>query len=477
MVTTPSADRHRPASADRRRPASAVLLTLALAAACVPAEEADDREGVPALAWSVAPDSVFPSNCGPARAVYSGSLCGPGSAPCAVLEHVVADPARHFRNASAGMAIGDEGHVELLYSVAVGGYHGWRATRAPGADWSLESIAPEVATASLAAGPDGRIWGAAYGGGSASTTLWSWTAGESGQMLPHGPVPADVFGAEAAAADTAGCLHLGTVAALGWSRYDGETWQQAHLSATPLGGVDLDVVGAGHVHLAARVQHGDGWATIWSLASGDAAGERPIEAVFRREGNVFTAEQVYVAVGPSTEAMPEGVPHLLTYEDGGLLYAHRTGPDAWTSVAGPQSAQLGDPGCAFDVDTDAPEGSTCEWHELTVRPFGLVASGNGDVRLIWGEAHRRATLTAQWADPGGRITWGRPAEAVSGHTELFVGAVIDDTVRPGEPVQLGTWASAATVVLGPAGTLYVTVYGDEDLGAAYDVRVLRIGAR
>lgn len=397
-----------------------------------------------------APPPPLPSAaCGPALPRYAGSLCGPPQNPCVVL--------RDEAVAAYGfgpIAVVAAGQPRIFFTTSLGNFVGHYATRSAAGTWTSEDVAIGVATAGFVVDPDGTPYVLATDS-AAGSALWSrddrgWRVVErvEGAVL--------VGGEHGFARDDAGCFHAGAELLNGAAyarRHD--TWGYA-LVGTPDATVAeapvLALAPSGRPHLVFwEATAESGWVIRWAAPPLAAETIPPTGATGQNGLGIALA----VTAAPN-DVDGFGIPHLLfnryfTSEAGGqgveLAYAVRHADGTWSvrSVARGSPDQFA---FAQACGVASHFGETCSYTYDTYVPVAVVASGNGEVRLLYARQTAQVDATSQcfgcvcqwqWQSlrtVGGSLEVAWPDGEQVGHATLVDGivtyggtAVIDDGGR------------------------------------------------
>lgn len=413
-----------------------------------------------------------PVVCEPGLPPYAGPLCGPASAPCALLaDETLASPPS-FRNDAPAIAVDGSCVAHIAYSVAEGGFHGFYARRDAAMSWSEAETPFPIALGSVVATPEGVPFVLASDG-SSSVSLWNLVGG---QWIGPAQIPGQAtVWAGGMGRDGAGVLHaavMGPNSQLLLAQYEGG-WTTTPISGAQISArVPLALSPEGTPQMAYwfAPAGGGGWQLYWVAPPGAPEVAAPLGS----NGLDLAHQRQSIVVTPADGQNPEGRPHLFFARplSGGqrqeVVYATRQGAGAWNVLpVDAESAQ------ATYCTGEPMDGDTCDFDYEQISPIGIVASQGGDVRFVYAKVHRLGTMVAVCDQGLPFCYWGPMTDNSDG--QIFVAWMEGNQQAGRAPLGSGILGTNGTLVLDALGRIHVALY-DMPLGASGStVRYLQIG--
>lgn len=391
--------------------------------------------------------------CGRGALPFAGPLPCVG-APCGVITNEQVD-GPHFRNDRPSIAVDSEGHPEILFSIADGGYTGVLARRLSGA-WTTSTTPMPVADGTLVFGSDGCGYAftndGAFGSGlyQVSGTRFEPLGGPAAHMIAGGRLVLDAMGA----------LHTigyeersdsGFVASM-----VGSTWTERSFAPTfsfP-GSVAVGPNGAEH-HAWLDPRRSE----LVFYEHGGVVEPLFAAGTYTSGGGALWGPAVELAVGG---AAGDGDPRLLFADYDGTAWVARResdGPWSMTALATAESS-----GSCTDP---APMTGTCQSHRVTFTPLGLVGAASGDAVGLMTRNQVDSAFMASCSGPGPGDPPGPPGPPRGGcswslSTETRSDALwvvrVDAAGASTTTLLAGVGAVDGTVALGPDGHLHAAIY-------------------
>lgn len=424
----------------------------------------------------VKPDMLGPpTGCGYALPLYAGSLCGPSPTPCTLKKNEVLPGTASFRNGSPAIALDTAGEPRILASVASGGYYSFYGVRSSSGTWTMTQAPMTMATGGLIRDAQGNIVALTYAGSAGGGLLHTYNGTTFNQTATVSPSLAGYTSAicgwsHGFVGDQGGCMHMlmsdlsGGMAYL--KRSSGGNFSAQSLSGnTAAMGGSVALSPTGTAHLAYWASAGSSWNVYWQMPPGSAT------LVAALGSNMLSDKALPLAV---TDLSGAGTPHLLfkrisssspgTLE---LVYARQTGSTfSFTTLQADQSNPCASTACTV--------GATCHFDYTTYQPLAVVASGSGDVRLLFAAKRHYGTWTGTLLPPnscywqGGqydgdlRLAW--PQGSSTTQMTLAQNVLVSSS-------------ASAEAELDSQGTIHLAVYSvNASSTSGYtDVRYLRIG--
>lgn len=410
-------------------------------------------------------DDDLPTSCLPADFPADIPLCGGGGPACALKRDELVSPDPQFRNDMPALALRGDCGPAVLYSVAVGGYHGFYAERAGVDAWTSEATPMEIATGSLEHDVDADEAIAMVDDGAFGATLWRRAGGvwakQSGLAgMNHTRAPQLVR-------DAGGKLHLGHVDgdnnAL-YELFDG-TWTKKQLDK------QADI----HVRLALdpaakpRLTYWSSKELTWKLYF--TAPPAAPETITPLGSNVLERPHTALAL-----AGLDATPWVLAARkqaDGqhhDVVLFHRTGPAMWAEEVVVAEDPPADKTC--DGDPGGP-GETCPYDYVRHYPLALFTTGAGEVRALYNALRYKGTLVAQCQPmPFPFCVWvGQSDESTAELRVAWPGSKPEEH----EVAATDVFTDRATARLDPGGNMHLALYHYAPGGVDPTVRYLAIG--
>lgn len=383
---------------------------------------------------------------------WSGALCGSLATPCVVQLDERVD--EHSDALAHGITLDDDCNPHVIYSHYGKSFDGFFASRSAAGDWSSVDMPGAVAGGAIAWDTEIDVLRLlAYdGAGTISQLLYDGDISElPGLSLDDGLY---VLQARGAASLGHGTWHVGlkilsdSIAEdVTYARFDGDAWTRAAVGPGYIPSVAVTAADVAHL---GYFQVGDTGFELAYLETGDA----PTTIAGAGDGT-------YVALGLAGD-----IPHLFFEGVGAqpnerriaLASAARPNPrpDQWSVSTVAVST---DDGCAAPTF----EGQTCELDYFVYRPLALVASGGGDIRLLYGEDHHLGSLLAECDDMTG-CEWTTEADEIEALT--WIAAPRGDAFEAS--VLLERRAVAVDAAIDGAGTMHLVVTTETDGVATID---------
>jgi len=395
-----------------------------------------------------------PASCLDADLPYEGSLCGPEQDPCVVLVNESVDPEPSFRNDSPAIALDAQCQPNILYSVAVGGYHGFFARRTGDNAWETEPTPMEVATCGLATDPDQDIAYAQVDDGAFGVSIWQrvddqWSELASQNSMNHSR--AQGFGR-----DTSGKLHSAFWSADGGAKLGDyvNSWEVSPTQGTAAQDVALgvDELNSGG-HLTYWTSAEGTWELYWEMPP-----EGPELIAPLGLNSLEVREQALTVIPPEGLDLPT---------QPWVLLATRTAPQnhhkiVLASREGAQDWNLREV-AAEDPDTDQncygdPNGpdDTCNYDYTRYLPLEIVSSHGGDVRFMYLQTRYTGELFSECVDMPFPMCWWVQGEDTS-TSELRVGWPTDNGIAEAVVAE-NVFPTRLTAVVDSVGRVHMAMY-------------------
>ena len=323
--------------------------------------------------------------CGTVSPSFSGTLCGPGGEPCALLlDEPLPQNAYVF-----GVAIGPDQVPRILFGDNFAAFHGFYGLRDADGRWRIEATPFAIAIGSMALDPQGTVFVLAddgQGGLGEQVSLWSRDADGWRKRQPG--LRGANFGADSLISGGF-CLfagaNLGVDAITAYGR-----WQEGW-SFRPLGQPNppvpprpvLAVSRAGNVYVlfSESEEPGD-----YTLRLADARGD--VESIVTLP---FTGLQLSQRLAVTEDALGHDLIHVLVqnryqtdapldFASGDeILYARRDADGSWQTQSLARGAAL-----SWDPCGRAPDSyyDHCTYEVETLAPIQILTNGS-DVRLLY----------------------------------------------------------------------------------------------
>lgn len=328
----------------------------------------------------------LPSSCLDADFPVLAPLCGGGGPACALKRDEVVSPNQKFRNDMPAIALrGDCGPV-VLYSEAVGGYHGFYAERTGKDAWTAAPTPMDVATGSLEYDPGADEAIAMVDDGAFGATLWRRAGGVWKQVsaldgMNHTRAPQLVR-------DTDGKLHLGHVDADNTALYDmfDGAWSSKQLDKQ----ADIHVRLALDAAAQPRLTYWSSKEATWKLYF--VAPPAAPEAVTPLNSNVLERAHTSLAL-----ADPDATPWVLVarkqpdQQHHDIVLLHRTGLAKWAEELVAAEDGVADKTC--DGEPEGP-GQQCQYDYVRLYPLALFAAG-AEVRAVYDAINYKGTMVSE----------------------------------------------------------------------------------
>ncbi len=417
-------------------------------------------------------DMKSPTACGSAPHPYSGSLCGPSGSACKVKINEKIPTTAGFRNRQPALALDKKGLPRVLFSLAVGGYTGYWAVRGATGVWSVAKTPFALAMGGLDREPSGSYLALAHAGDTKGGELWrhngkAWAKVQTVNPSLAGYAKGISGWPHGLEVDSGGCAHMGI-----YDVYKSEAYLRRGAAgkwfsqsvATSASGTDMSIAlsPGGLAHVVDWASAGSaGWELKWQVP-----GVAKVEKVMPLGSNTLSEKAIGLAV---TGAKGVGVPHLFFSAQhasvANLIYARR-GTAGWvqsTLVTG------GSHSCG-----KCTAGAKCSYDYSTYHPMSLVASGGGDVRLLYARKRYHGTkVGTQQSYPPFNCFWS--------------GGQVDGSVHMAWPATGGfktalliskiflNWGGTVETELDASGNIHAAIYSSTTGLTNTDVRYLKIG--
>lgn len=415
---------------------------------------------------------IDPSSCLDIDLPYEGPLCGPEQDPCQVLRDEFVSPDQNFRNDSPAIALDSSCSPHVLYSVAVGGYHGFYAQRTGVDTWETEDTPMDVATCGLTIDPADDSAVAQVDDGAFGVSLWRRIDGQWSELASQNSM--NHSRAQGLGRDTTGNLHTAMWSAAGEPRIG--TYTDSWNFLTAVGSQAQDVA------LGVDELNASGHMTYWTSIEGTwelywEAPPEPPELVAPLVSNVLEVrEQALTVIPPMGLDLPTQPWVLLadrTAPQGHhkILLASREGVKDWNvrevAAEDPDSDQT-----CFQ-EPNGP-GDSCNYDYIRYQPLEIVSSHGGDVRFLYLQLNHKGTLVAECVDmPFPMCFWTLDSDEST--SELRVGWPTEDGVGEAVVAQ-DVFPTRMTAVLDSGGNIHIAYYDRPPTMGDPTVRYLAIGS-
>jgi hypothetical protein len=346
-----------------------------------------------------------PQTCGTAPLPFSGALCGPPTLPCLVKRNEILPTTDGNRGDAPSIVVDSSKRPVIAFSLAVGGFHGFLASRSATGAWAVEATPTAAATLSLGIGPNDGLYLLVDNG----ANRVFYTTKISGRWATPQLIAGYNSCVEGAlAVDSVGCtwgvIGQPDVLAFGWSDIG---FARQFSGVNGWGGrVTLSATGVPEV-VGWATPTTVGWHLMW-VAPGIAP--ESVDAM----GSVLVPEDsVAVGVGPDTGAV--GTPHVLYVRDdsgpglSALFHASRSAT-GWTRE------KLDDDSSSGDCDSTNTQ-TTCSTDAVTHTAVAVLVSANGDVRLLSLRNEATSTMMRVCGEPG--CSWQPMSKTTTARLEMF----------------------------------------------------------
>jgi hypothetical protein len=410
---------------------------------------------------------MIPPVCMPSQRLYGGPLCGPPELPCNLLADELVHDTYAGRNEAPGVALDENDIPHFIFSVAQSGYQGFYARREAPNTFLVEQTPFSVARGGIAVDDLGTVYiladGADDGVGMFTRSQGQWSNAQvlEGQLLAS---------ASGLAKDEKGHLHVGMSAGQSialYSRYDMAL--QSWLGIEQLGSqgeyrVPIAVTPAGDAHMAYWLAQNETWVLHWQTSKQPS---EPVVSLPSGTGLSGPSEMHRIALTPDDANGCGGVPHLLVVRSiadapngNEIVHAVRKSPGGWDIVPIDQEDIAAVQSCGPPMAT----GDTCTYEYEEIIPIGIVASQNGQVRVIYNKVHHLGTFVAECQQID--CLW-------TNQSDSSIGQLIVSGVGPGAVKSVVSNAIAvegATVALDTIGRIHIAAY-DYEPPASFGTRV------
>ena len=398
---------------------------------------------------------------------FQGPLCGPASAPCELAVMEVLPEAAASRSGIPDIGLDGDCRPQVLFNKQSGAYPGGYALRTGADAWTVETTPFNLMRGAVAVAADATAY-ALVDTGIGNVVLYSrTTAWQPGQPLAGGHnawsdslvlqsdgTPESLTVGTAAGALTHTLWTPGMVASTPWSA--GEVASRTVVARTPSDGLQ-----------AIYWQSSAGsWLLRWTA---DDTVTETVDDFGTTLGN--GASLVDLAVGPADTDNPSGRPHLVVRRDdvagGGIHWVTRDDVDTWTDQTIAEASNATAEWCNTAPTTT---GQTCAEDHHDLLPLGIVASGSGQVRVIFVDIH---TVRALTGDCSGACFWAVTTDNTT--AELGVGWY--EGAGPGDDDRFSLGALVPTggrVVLDAGGRIHVVLFAAAAGASGTTVHYLRL---
>lgn len=346
---------------------------------------------------AVPPDSGPPRICGPAPVAFSGTLCGPASAPCKVKVDEVL-PSTKSGGLFPSIALDGNGGLHML-ARNVTGWDGFYNYRPKNGTWTVTKVSFDPAPGGLTVTPSGEILAVSRRAQQKGLFLFKldYRGWQQHQVIRIGWVGSSTPNIGDLLSDSVGCLHArrhenGSLFYM--QRGISGTWtEQVIPSPTFIDSLEMILSPAGAPYLA--FAHN---LNLFMWAFGETKGTQ----VNPSNTSTRTAyEKAFVV----TKGAGAEEPHFLRVHSFSkptkkeilkLVYSHRKG-GSWThKVVGTDGVHS----CRA-----CTVGAKCSVNFFLYTPLFMVASGSGDVRLFYIQTRRHGHMVGTPHYKTGACIW------------------------------------------------------------------------
>jgi hypothetical protein len=316
-----------------------------------------------------------PDPCLPPDAGSLSPMCGPSST-CQILVDEILPVPPGYRNDAPALALGSGCAPIVLFSLAENAkYEGFLGVRTAPASWLVSPTPFPLATAGIAVKEAGLL--AFPNDGAFGAGLWAFV-GDQWHSVGAMPAMATHMARGFTQANN-GVLYTAfktDIDELFLGTFD-DGWTLSKLGQTPTP-PPVAVSPEGQPHVVAWEPSAGAWALHWYAAPSAPEIVLPITGQLLAE-----VQRPALAVTAADAGNPQGKPHVLGLRalpdfTAELVYATRTGKDAWSVV----SLEKPEPGIRYT-------------------PLGIVTDETGDVRLFYG----RGAVTLEPAQARVVVAW------------------------------------------------------------------------
>lgn len=407
-------------------------------------------------------EGEVPSSCLDADFPVTAPLCG-GPGPACVLkrDELVSDkPA--FRNDAPALALRGDCGPAVLFSEAVGGYHGFFAERTGPGAWTVTATPMDVATGSLEHDPGKDEAIALVDDGAFGVTLWrrqgiDWTKQSGLAGMNH-------VRSLQMVRDAQDVLHVGHIDA------DQGLLSEVFDGAWTKDQIDKDA----EIHVRIALAAGDEPRVVyWSSGQGTwalnfAAPPSAPETVSLLGSNVLERHHSSLALAAGDVPWVVFSRQQVDKQHHEVVLAHREGPDKWAS----ETLAAEDP--AKDVVCGEPDGpgQVCAYDYTRLHAMAAFASAD-EVRALYLAIRSKGTMMSECKPmPFPICVWVGQSDESSAELRLaWPGSQpADHAVVAG-----GLATDRMTARLDPGGNMHLAFYDYPFIGGDPKVRYLMIG--
>ena len=416
-------------------------------------------------------NTISAKACGPAPALFSGSLCGPSAKPCKVLINEKLPTTAGFRNRQPALALDPTATPRVLFSLAVGNYTGYWGERNSAGKWTVTKTPFALAMGGVALEPSGSFLALAHKGDTTGGQLWrkdhkGWLKVQDVNPSLAGYAKGISGWPMGLAVDSAGCAHLGIYDLSQSEAYlrrnsKGVWLSQQLLKASAGTHMSLALAPSGLPHVAHWISSGSaGWQVHWYVPG------TGLHQVAHQLGPWSLNIQ---PIGLKVVGTGVGTPHMLV-----ARYVNKVNEltHTWRAAGVWKSAV---------VETDGghscgacSQGAQCTYDYSTYAPMAVVGTGSGDMRLLYSRTRYHGTKVGKQATyPPFSCTW------TGGQTTGYIKmAWPSGTTYSKTTLVSGQIVAASGTVeaeLDSKGNIHAAIYSSPTHSSNTDVRYLKIG--
>lgn len=327
----------------------------------------------------------LPTSCQDADFPVLAPLCGAEGPACVGKRDELVSAMPVFRNDMPALVLRGDCGPAVLYSEAVGGYHGFYGERTGANMWTVESTPMPLATAGLEYDPGTAEASAIVDDGAFGVTLWRRSGGGVWKQL-SALVGMNHARAPQLARDGEGALHLGHIDSEQHAlleRFDG-AWKTDSIDSQ----ADIHVRLALDAAAAPRITYWSSKEATWKLYF--AAPPAAPELVTPLQSNVLERPHTSLALaGPDQTPWVFAARRQADQQHHDLVLLHRLGPAKWAEETLVAENAATDKTC----DAEPGPGQVCAYDYVRLYPLALLTAG-AEVRAVYTAINYKGSMTA-----------------------------------------------------------------------------------